>query len=535
MFGWTASEIVGQPVAVIVPADLHDALGSFLATYQSLGGAAAPRSAVEITGVRRDGTHFSMLISTCAVAVEGSPAVISAIIRDLSDQKRLEAQLAHQALHDPLTGLPNRVMLTDRLEQALARVRRHDRMFGVLFIDLDRFKTVNDTLGHTTGDRLLVEAAARIKSAVREIDTVARIGGDEFVGLFEDIGGVHHATEVAERVLAAFRVPFRFGDDKIQVSASVGIALYSDGTETADAVLANADRAMYRAKDNGRNCYHLFDEAMQQWVTARVALEAALRQSVARHELRLFYQPIVAADTGMIRGFEALVRWQRPGFGLVLPEEFVPFAEETGLIVDIGRWVVEEACRHAASWARRWPERRLGISVNLSSRQLLSGDILDVVAGALAHSGLDPTMLTIELTESTLIEDAVGVEMILRELRRLGVNLALDDFGTGYSSLTHLRSFPIDIVKIDKSFIRAIGTEREDTAIVAAVIALGKNLDVRVVAEGVESHEQLAVLLQLQCPYLQGYLFSVPRPIDEVAGLVEGPPLGVVTADDASV
>ena len=237
----------------------------------------------------------------------------------------------------------------------------------------------------------------------------------------------------------------------------------------------------------------------------------------------------------MIRGFEALVRWQRPGFGLVMPDEFIPIAEETGLILDIGGWVLEQACRHAASWARRWPDRRLGVAVNLSSRQLLTGDILDVVAGALARTGLDPTMLTLELTESTLIDDAVSAQALLRALRGLGLNLSLDDFGTGYSSLTYLRAFPINILKIDKSFVHAIGTEREDTAIVAAVIALAKNLGLRVVAEGVETHEQLAVLLQLQCPYFQGYLFSRPRPVDEVADLVEGPTLGLATARDASL
>ncbi|MDP9333731.1 MAG: EAL domain-containing protein, partial [Actinomycetota bacterium] len=535
MFGWTATEILGQPVAMLVPADLHDPLGAFLAAYRSIGPPAAQRSEVEITGVRRDGTQFPMMVSTSAISVEGSSPTVSGIIRDLSDRKRFEAQLAHQGLHDPLTGLPNRVMLTDRLEQALARVRRHDRMFGVLFVDLDRFKAVNDTLGHTVGDQLLVEAATRIQSAVRETDTVARLGGDEFVVLCEDIAGIHHATDFAERIIAALQTPFRFGADDTNVSASIGIALSTDGSETADAILANADIAMYRAKDNGRSRYELFDETMQQWITTQAALETALRQSLPRHELRLFCQPFIAADTGMIRGFEALVRWQRPGFGLVAPDEFIPIAEETGLIVEIGRWVLEQACQHAAGWARRWPDKRLGISVNLSTRQLLNGDIVDVVTDTLARTGLDPTMLTLELTESTLIDDAVSAQALLRELRDLGVNLALDDFGTGYSSLTYLRAFPINILKIDKSFVRTIGTEEQDTAIVAAVVALAKNLGLSVVAEGVETREQHTALLQLQCPFMQGYLFSRPRPIAEAADLVERPTLGVVTAQDASL
>jgi diguanylate cyclase (GGDEF)-like protein/PAS domain S-box-containing protein len=527
MFGWTATEIIGMPVATLVPAELHAPLGDFLAVYRSSGPSAAQRNEVEVTGVRRDGTLFPMMVSTSAITVDGFQPTISGITRDLSDQKRFEAQLAHQGLHDPLTGLPNRVMLTDRLEQALARVRRNDRMFGVLFVDLDRFKAVNDTLGHKVGDQLLVEAGVRIRSAVRETDTVARLGGDEFVVLCEDIEGVHHATDFAGRIIAALQAPFHLGDDDTNVSASIGIALSADGIVSADAILANADIAMYRAKDNGRSRYELFDETMQQWITTQVALETALRQALARDELRLFCQPFIEADTGMIRGFEALVRWERPGFGLVMPDDFIPIAEETGLIVDIGAWVLEEACRHAAEWARRWPDKRLGISVNLSSRQLLTGDIVDVVTGALARTGLDPTMLTLELTESTLIDDAVSAQALLRELRSLGANLALDDFGTGYSSLTYLRAFPINILKIDKSFVRTIGTEREDTAIVAAVLALAKNLGLSVVAEGVETHEQLAALVQLHCPYMQGYLFSRPRPIDEAADLVQAPTLGL--------
>jgi diguanylate cyclase (GGDEF)-like protein/PAS domain S-box-containing protein len=525
MFGWNAAEIVGLPVATIVSPDRHDSLGQFLERHHVIGEVAVHRREVETTGVRRDGTLFPMVVSTSAITVEGAPPTISGIIRDLSDQKRFEAQLSHQVLHDPLTGLPNRVMLIDRLEQALARVRRRERMFAVLFVDLDRFKTVNDTLGHTVGDQLLVEAAARIQSAVRETDTVARLGGDEFVVLCEDIEGVHQAADFAERIIASLQAPFRFGTDESRVSASIGMALSAEGTEDADVILANADIAMYRAKGNGRSRYELFDEAMQMWVTSQVALEAALRFAVPRDELRLFCQPFIAADTGLVRGFEALLRWERPGFGLVAPDEFIPMAEEAGLMVEIGGWVLEEACRHAADWWRQWPERRLGISVNLSNRQLLIGDVLGLVAGVLERTGLPPDMLTLEVTESALIEDTVGAaEGLLRDLRAVGVNISLDDFGTGYSSLTFLRTFPINIVKIDGSFVEAIGSRHEDTAILAALIAFAKNLDLRVVAEGIENQAQLAKLIALGCPYLQGYLFSQPRPIDEVPALVGSAP-----------
>ncbi len=525
MFGWTATEIVGRPITTLLPDDLHQALADLSAAVGSVGQSAAQTNDVEVAGVRRDGDQFPMMVSTSAVIVDNSAPIISGIIRDLSDQKRVEAQLEHQALHDPLTGLPNRLMLTDRLDQALARVRRNGRMCGVLFVDLDRFKSVNDTLGHTVGDQLLIESVARIQAAVRETDTVARLGGDEFVVVCEEIEGVHHATDLAQRIITALQVPFRFGDDDTNLSASIGLALSADGAVTADVILANADIAMYRAKENGRSRYELFDEAMQQWVTTQIALETALRQAAPRNELRLFYQPILTTDTGLIRGFEALIRWERPGVGLVAPDEFIPTAEETGLIIDIGAWVLEEACRQAASWAQRWPNKRLGIAVNVSSRQLLTGDFLDTVNATLARTGLDPTLLTLELTESTLIDDAVNTQTLLRALRDLGVSLSLDDFGTGYSSLTYLRAFPINIVKIDKSFVRTIGTERQDTAIVAAVLALAKNLNISVVAEGVENTEQLAVLVHLQCPYVQGYLFSRPRPNNDIAQLIEASPL----------
>jgi EAL domain-containing protein (putative c-di-GMP-specific phosphodiesterase class I) len=295
-------------------------------------------------------------------------------------------------------------------------------------------------------------------------------------------------------------------------------------------VLSSADVAMRRAKNTARGGYALFDDAMQHWHATQIALQAALVEAVPRHELRVFCQPFIEAKTGAIRGFEALVRWERPGFGLVGPDTFIPAAEESGLIVDIGAWVLEEACRHAANWQRRWPTEHFGIAVNLSSRQLLTGDILDVVTNTLERTGLDPKRLTLELTESTLIDDAVNAGTVLRGLRALGLHLALDDFGTGYSSLTYLRAFPISILKIDKSFVRSIGTQREDAAIVAAILGLAKNLDMDVVAEGVETHEQLDVLRGLGCPYMQGFLFARPRSIDQAGDLILGSALGTAIA-----
>ena len=520
MFGWSTGEIVGEPGGVLLTEDLRDHLTAYLQTIATSGYDDAEHGTWEVPGLRRDGTVFPMVVATNAIVVEGFAPMTSCLVRDLSEQKKLEHQLSHQATHDALTGLPNRAMLTDRLDQALGRARRHHRMCGALYVDLDRFKIVNDTLGHAGGDALLVEVAARLQAAVRETDTVARLGGDEFVVICEELDGVHHAIEIAARIIDAIRAPFRLRSDDASVSASIGIALSADGTDSADAILANADIAMYRAKDNGRSRYELFDAAMQRWVSAQLALETALRQAICREELRVHYQPIIATDDGSIRGFEALVRWQRPGFGLVGPNEFIPTAEDSGLINDIGAWVLGQACRQAATWARDRPGQHLGVSVNVSSRQLANRDILDVVTTTLAETGLDPSRLTLELTESTLIDDTVNTQSILQEIRDLGINLSLDDFGTGYSSLTYLRAFPINVVKIDKSFVRTIGTERQDTAIVSAVLALAKNLDITVVAEGVETPEQLAVLVQLLCPYVQGYLFSAPRPVQDLESLL---------------
>jgi diguanylate cyclase (GGDEF)-like protein/PAS domain S-box-containing protein len=530
MFGWNEDKIVGRRASILVQEELHEHIDNFLASYAAAGPDAIQRNDVEVMGVRRDGSQFPITLSTSLVAVDADAPVISAIVRDLSDQKRFEAQLAHQALHDSLTGLPNRTKFIDRLEQALGRVRRHGGMFAVFFVDLDRFKSVNDRLGHTAGDQLLIEVAARLNGVLRDIDTVARLGGDEFVVLAEDVETVHNATIVAERILGVLEPLFRIAGDDIRITASVGIALCTSAHETAETMLANADIAMYRAKEKGRRRYELFDETMQQWVTMQAELEAALRAALTNDELRLFYQPIVESSSGVIRGFEALVRWEPLGAGLVLPDEFIPLAEETGMIIDIGKWVLNQACVDAANWNKRWPNRYLSVTVNLSTRQLTQGDIVEVVRSALAVSGLEPTLLTLEITESTLIEDELKVNPLLVELRQIGVHLALDDFGTGYSSLTYLRSFPIDAVKIDKSFVRLLGTEREDTAIVAAVIALARQLNIHVVAEGVENHAQLAVLHQMQCPFLQGYLFSRPVPLELVAALLDGPTLGLVAS-----
>jgi diguanylate cyclase (GGDEF)-like protein len=423
-------------------------------------------------------------------------------------------------LHDPLTGLANRTLLSIQLDNALARVRRGGGAVAVFYIDLDYFKRINDTRGHAAGDEVLIEIGNRLRANARESDTVARIGGDEFVVLYENLRTVRDATELAQRILDSGTVPAN-SSTREQQALSIGIAFSAGGKETGEALLQNADLALYRAKQEGRARFEVFGDDLRHQVAVRRELENALRQGIGRNELRVYFQPIVSAGTGAIHSFEALARWERPGYGLVSPADFIPVAEETGLIVELGAWVLMQSCQQAASWAARWPDRRIGVSVNLSAHQLIHGDVVELTRRALTSSGLDPRLLTLELTESTLIDNSTTTGPLLLALRDVGVNLAIDDFGTGYSSLTYLRQLPVNVLKIDQSFIGAIGTEREDTAIVAAVINLARNLNLSVVAEGVETPEQLAVLVQLNCEHLQGYLFARPAPADEVPQLVE--------------
>jgi EAL domain-containing protein (putative c-di-GMP-specific phosphodiesterase class I) len=353
--------------------------------------------------------------------------------------------------------------------------------------------------------------------------------------LCEDLADARDATEIAHRILETFDVPFICSKHEAYVSASIGIAFSTNGTETAEAILQSADAAMYRAKDGGRARFEVFDDSMRHGIASRLELESALRHAITRDELRVFYQPVVASGTGTVMSFEALVRWERPGFGLVSPGAFIAVAEETGMILEIGAWVLQNACQQATRWAALWPERRLGVAVNISSRQVLKGNIVELVRRTLRVSGLDPTLLTLELTETTLIDDAMSAGAILRALRDLGVNIALDDFGTGYSSLTYLRAFPINVIKIDESFVRTIGTEREGAAIVAAVVSLAKSLNMRVVAEGIETLDQLAAVVHLNCEMAQGYLFSHPKPIDEIQNLVEESPSWLMSTSNSAV
>jgi diguanylate cyclase (GGDEF)-like protein/PAS domain S-box-containing protein len=448
----------------------------------------------------------------------------STVLRDISERKAFEERLEHQATHDPLTGLPNRTLLLDRLAMAVARARRHETTLAVLFLDLDHFKVVNDSRGHTLGDRLLAQIAHRLTRALRPDDTVARFGGDEFVVLCEDLDDDAHAIETAERIQRVLEDVFTIDGTEIYVAASVGISFFhrdahlatTDEEVTPEVLLREADAAMYRAKERGRAQVTVFDETLRSRNVRRLDIETSLRRALDGDELQVHYQPILDLATGRVRHLEALVRWRHPDRGLLLPAEFVPIAEETGLIVPLGRKVLATACRDLAHWRRRQPPlSEVSVSVNLSGRQLGDHGLVDDLEAVIAETGVEPESIVLEITESLLMDDVEFSHQTLARLKRLRVQLAVDDFGTGYSSLSYLRSFPVDLLKVDRSFVAGLGAEGGDEAIVAAIIRLAHTLGLEAVAEGVETPAQLARLRALGCNLAQGFYLARPMPADD--------------------
>jgi len=502
------------------------------------------RKAIGSFGGDVDPDHFIANIRASAEAGQPSKAFVAlddgrtvAVVRqpmpgggwvstheDITERRQAEMKIAHMARHDPLTDLPNRVLLRERLTEALGRVERGEQL-AVLYLDLDLFKNVNDSLGHPTGDELLCAVADRLRGCVGEQDTISRVGGDEFSVIQTGITAATDAEHLARRIAEAIRAPYDLGGQQIMIDASIGIALApADGAE-ADELLKNADMALYGAKADGRGIYRFFESDMDARMKVRRSLELALRKAFDHGEFELYYQPVVNLDKGQVRSCEALLRWHHPERGMVPPVEFIPIAEEIGLIVALGEWVIRRACEDAAKWPGG-----ICVAVNLSPTQLSSKGLLPAVLGALASSRLPPHRLEIEITEAVLMQNSEVNLRTLHKLRELGIRISMDDFGTGYSSLSYLRSFPFDKIKIDRCFIKGLGDNSDADAIVHAVANLADNLGMTTTAEGVETEQQLDRVRKLGCTDVQGFFYSPPVPVAELTRLLAGQSAAVVAA-----
>jgi diguanylate cyclase (GGDEF)-like protein/PAS domain S-box-containing protein len=507
LFGWTRDEALGREVAeLIVPEQQRSAHRSGLERYMQTGEARVLGRRLELQALQRDGREFPMEITLWSL--QGAETLFYAFARDITARKAAEADLARRATHDELTELPNRAVALKQLSSAL---ENEDDRTALLFVDLDRFKVVNDSLGHSVGDRLLLEVAERLRRAVRPRDTVARLAGDEFLIICEGVAGLEEATAVAERVRRLLDDPVHLGDDKVKVTASVGVCLAEPGS-TAEDVLRDSDAAMYRAKLSGRGLFEVFDEGMRAGRDNRLRLERDLEQAIEERQFVLHYQPLVSLITGQLVGLEALVRWQHPDQGLLYPDSFISLAEDTGAIIRIGEWVLGEACRQAKAWDDIGLSE-LEMAVNLSGRQLAQSDFRSTVSSVLQDADFNPGQmeLCLEITESLLMADPDAAAATLHELKAIGVSLAIDDFGTGYSSLAYLKWFPVDTVKLDRSFVRGVATEQADRAIVSAVVEMAHALGILVVAEGVEETSQYEALMRVGCDRAQGFLMARPQ------------------------
>jgi diguanylate cyclase (GGDEF)-like protein/PAS domain S-box-containing protein len=525
MLGWKVDDVVGRDFVEFLADDDVETVRTVLKQAEIRP---ELRRAIDFQMRRSNGTMVR--VEAVVVGRFQDPDILGCLlnIRDQTERLVLEEALRHQAFHDPLTGLPNRALFDDRLAHAYERTERGGHSLCLLLADLDDFKDVNDTYGHALGDTVLIEVAARLRRAVRLEDTIARLGGDEFAILIEQMNGAEDGTRAAERIIEALAKPVVVGDVEVFPHASIGIAMGSaaDGSsrtieELTGQMLIDADLAMYEAKRQGRRGFQFYASSMEAGIKERMAMRSDLERGLGRREFLLHYQPIVSIETGIVVGAEALVRWDHPERGLVPPMAFMPLAEQTGLIVDIGRWVLADACREAAGWDLETTEGTAPyVSVNVSGSQLQAKGFVQEVRDVLTATGLSPARLVLEVTETALIEDSEGNVLKLEQLRDVGIRLAIDDFGTGYSSLSYLRQFNLDILKIDKSFIDALGHDSKGSALVAAMVAIGTSLSMEVVAEGIEDAGQLQDLRTLHCDLGQGYLFAKPVPAAELAVLL---------------
>jgi diguanylate cyclase (GGDEF)-like protein/PAS domain S-box-containing protein len=521
-FGWTRDEAVGLPLLdTIVPERDRAVHERGFARFVRRGGGPLLGRTLEVHAMRRDGAEFPVELSVWMTVSQGTQRV-NAFVRDTSERVALAA-VTHQAFHDPLTDLANRALFTDRVASALARRgESNTATVAVLLLDLDDFKTVNDSLGHAAGDELLVAVAARLRSCVRPGDTLARLAGDEFAILLEDLDDRSAAIAVAKRVGAHLEAPFEIEAMEIAVRASIGISLGQTPDARPEDLMRDADVAMYEAKARGKGGFQVFEPHMRDAVVTRMELKADLRHALERGELHVRFQPYIRLDDESIVGAEALLRWEHGERGLIPPLDFIPLAEEMGLIVPIGRWVLGEACGRAVEWARAWPQLGpLTLSVNVSARQLQDRGFVGEVAEIVSEHGLPSDQLVLELTESSLVEDPDQAVQRLRELRDLGIRLAIDDFGTGYSSLGYLQRYPIEILKVHRAFVAELGRHPDEPALAKAILQLAHHLGMRTIAEGVEDAVQVAALRGLGCGFAQGYYFSPPLTAGDFAALLE--------------
>ena len=515
LYGYSAEEAVGQNISILAPPELPDDVPEILRRV-SRGDVVENRETVRM---KKNGERLEISLTGSPVyGPSGNIARAATIARDITGRKALERQLEHQAFHDTLTGLPNRALLQNRLQHTLAGMDRREKHVALLFIDLDDFKVVNDSLGHLVGDQLLVAAARRLEKVLRSEDTAARFSGDEFVVLLEGAERAGESAPVAERIIETFGAPFTLGDEEVSTTTSIGISYGLSSQDTAEELLRRADVAMYEAKAGGKSSYRVFEQKMGDRIEEQQALSSDLRRALDREEFVLHYQPKIEVDTGYIIGTEALVRWNHPERGLVPPLKFIPLAEQTGLIVPIGQWVFKTACRQARVWHEQHPkEPPLITCVNVSVREFQNPSLVEDMAESIRETGVDPACVELEITESVLMKYGEDTFSKLRGLRELGVNIAIDDFGTGYSSLSYLQRLPVEYLKIDRSFVDQLGKNPESNILVSTIINLARSLAIKTVAEGVETEDQLSDLREMGCDIAQGYYFAKPRPAEEVS------------------